>query len=146
MKKNWIIGCISTLLFASSIAHADFNLYASAGNACDYIAGHWAGKGTASSWLIGDCIYHGAGSISAPDVLGRFSIELSADKESGNIVCPNHAKKQLRGICSNGKVTITTEYGNINGNFSKNSGSAQGTLTVAPGVSADVVVQFQRVG
>lgn len=127
------------------MSHADAIFYSSLANACEYISGHWAGTGKASNWVLGDCIYHGAGTVSSLDATGHFKIEVASDKDSGSILCPNHATKQLTGICLNGVVTIMTEYGNMTGSFSQNSGSAKGTLSVAPGMNADVVIQFQRV-
>ncbi len=140
-----LIGFAAATLSFASMSHADATLYSGVANACEYISGHWAGTGKASNWVIGECIYHGAGTISTLDTTGHFRIEVTSDKDSGSILCPNHTSKQLTGICINGVVTIMTEYGNLAGNFSQNAGNANGTLSVAPGMNADVEIQFQRV-
>lgn len=124
--------------------YADFTFYTNAANSCTVIAGNWAGKGKATNWLTGECNYHGSGVVSAVDSNGHFTVDLVADKDSGSFICPGHATKQLAGTCNNGVVTINTEYGNLSGNFTQSTGDASGTLSVGPGLSADVRVQFYR--
>ncbi|WED44581.1 hypothetical protein [Legionella cardiaca] len=145
MKGNLLIGFMAAMSFAN-MSHADFTFHSNVANVCKYLAGHWSGKGKASSWLIGDCLYHGAGVISEVDNDGHFTVEVKADKDSGSFFCPKHSTKQLTGICTNGVATIMTEYGNLQGNFSQNAGSAKGTLTVAPGINAEITIEFQRLG
>ncbi|KTC83839.1 hypothetical protein [Legionella brunensis] len=145
MKKNLLIGFIAAMSFAG-VLHADFTFYASDSNTCEYVAGQWVGKGKASNWLLGECVYQGSGTVGPVDSQGNFTLEVTADKNSGNILCPDHAHKELSGTCNNGVVKIITEYGNLSGNFSRNAGDAKGKLTVAPGVSADITVRFQRAG
>ncbi|KTC98365.1 hypothetical protein [Legionella erythra] len=132
------------MMLLANGSYANFTFYPNALNNCTSIAGNWAGKGMASSWLTGECHYHGAGTVSAVDSNGHFNIELAVDKDSGSFLCPNHTTKQLAGVCRDGVVTIQTEYGNLNGHFSENTGNASGKLTVSPGMSADVSVQFYR--
>ncbi|MFC3909751.1 hypothetical protein ACFORL_11785 [Legionella dresdenensis] len=138
-------GFLFPALLLSTACHANFMFQSFTPNVCDNLAGNWAGSGKASNWIIGTCSYHGTGTISAVDSNGRFSVKVSADKDSGNLLCPAHAAKQLTGTCLNGIITIITEYGDLAGNFSENNGQAKGTLTVAPGIKADVLVNFQRV-
>ncbi|MDX1837034.1 hypothetical protein DIZ81_05010 [Legionella taurinensis] len=145
MKRNRIIGFMAMMSLANW-SYADFTFYSNSLNQCESIAGNWAGKGMASSWLTGECHYHGAGKVSAVNSNGQFSIELAVDKDSGSFICPSHTTRQLSGTCRNGVVTIQTEYGNLNGHFSESTGNASGTLTVSPGMSAEVSVQFYRNG
>ncbi|PWY56466.1 hypothetical protein DGG96_02380 [Legionella qingyii] len=145
MKQKLLIGFTAVSLTFASISHADFTFYSGSSN-CEDIPGNWSGSGKASNWLIGECVYNGAGTVGALDSAGNFPIEVNADKRSGSIMCPRHNTTKLRGICVNGTVTIKTEYGNLNGIFSKNSGSANGKLTVSPGMDVDVAIQFKRVG
>lgn len=128
----------------TEMSHADFTFHSSAPNACEDITGNWNGKGTGSNWLIGSCVYHGIGTISALDSTGHFTLALDIEKDSGSFLCPNHATSQLSGTCINGVVTINTGYGNLTGNFSNNAGNANGTLS-ALGMSIDVTAQFLRI-
>ncbi|MCW8444093.1 hypothetical protein OQJ19_01190 [Fluoribacter gormanii] len=144
MKQKIIIGFTAVALTIASISHADFTFY-SGSSKCEDVPGNWAGSGKASNWLIGECVYNGSGTVGALDSAGNFAIEVNADKRSGSVLCPSHNTTKLRGICVNGTVTIKTEYGNLNGVFSKNSGSANGKLTVSPGMDVDVAIKFNRV-
>ncbi|KTD73705.1 hypothetical protein [Legionella tucsonensis] len=143
MKQKLLIGFTVAALSFATISHADFTFYSSA-NSCEDVPGNWAGSGKASNWLI-ECVYNGSGTVSALDSAGNFKIEVSADKRSGSILCPDHHTTKLEGVCVNGTVTIKTEYGNLNGIFTKNSGSAKGALNISPGVDVDVAIQFKRV-
>ncbi|CEK10401.1 hypothetical protein [Legionella hackeliae] len=143
--KRRLLGFIAAGLFAS-VSHADFIFHSNSSSVCADVPGHWTGRGKANNWLIGECKYHGSGIISALDGAGHFKIEVSADKDSGTSLCPKHAYEELTGSCTNGVVTIKTQYGSLAGNFSRNAGDAKGTLSVGPGMSADVVVRFERAG
>lgn len=144
MKNILLMGFAVTTMCCAQMSHANFSFYSSDVNACSYISGKWAGTGKASNWLIGECNYHGTGTISTPDNSGHFTINVSSDKDSGNFICPQHAEKQITGVCSNGTITLATEYGNLIGDFSEMTGSAQGTLTVSPGLDVNINIQFQR--
>jgi len=144
MKQNLLKGILVTFILCLTNAHADYVLHSSEANACMHLPGHWTGLGSASSWMVGTCVYRGVGTVSPISNNGVFTIEVTADKESGSFICPSHATEKLSGTCTNGLVTISTEYGSIGGHFSENSGSAKGTVTVSPGVYADVDIEFQR--
>ena len=146
MKHLLLTGVIATTMSFAPILNADFTFHSSEPNACEHIPGHWVGTGQATNWFIGTCVYHGSGSTSALDSTGHFTMEVTAKKDSGNYLCPNEAAKQLHGVCINGVVTIMTEYGELAGNFSENNGDAGGTLAVGPGMSADIAIQFHRIG
>lgn len=146
MKRILFMGLTVTTLLFSNLSQAAFTFHSSMPNACQDIAGQWSGKGKATNWLIGDCVYHGSGSTSTINATGNFTVKVSVDKDSGNFLCPKHVTQQLTGVCTNGNVTIKTEYGNLKGSFSQTGGNAKGTLSVAPGMDADVTMQFQRVG
>jgi hypothetical protein len=146
MKRNALMGIMVATIAFANVSYADFTFHTNHSNACESLPGQWAGSGKASSWWIGECVYHGAGLISTLDRAGNFSLEVSADKDSGSFLCPNHATQQLAGICVNGVVTVKTDYGNLTGNFSNNAGTANGTLTVSPGINAEVTLSFARVG
>ncbi len=143
-KQNILKGCVVATLFLAQISYADFTFHASTSNACDHLAGRWSGTGTASNWAIGECAYHGSGLISPLDNDGNFTVDVVSDKDSGSFLCPSHNEKHLTGTCVNGVTIIHTEYGDISGNFSQNSGNAQGTLSVTPGLKVDVFMQFSR--
>lgn len=145
MKQKLLIGFTAAVaaLFFINMAHADFTFYSEM-NKCEDVPGNWAGSGKASNWLI-ECSYNGAGTVSALDDAGNFAIEVDADKRSGSFMCPDHHSTRLKGTCVNGRVTIKTEYGNLSGIFTKNSGSAKGSLNVSPGIDVDVAIQFKRV-
>lgn len=118
MKLKLLIGFTAAALALAHVAHADFTFYSGA-NTCENVPGNWSGSGKATNWLIGECVYNGAGTISALDMDGNFSIEVNSDKRSGSLVCPEHNTTKLKGVCVNGVVTIKTEYGNLNGIFQK---------------------------
>ncbi|KTD25393.1 Uncharacterised protein [Legionella lansingensis] len=146
MKQNLIIGFIAAAMSFANMSHADFIFHSSASNACEDVSGYWTGKGKASNWLIGDCVYHGSGTVSALDSTGHFTVEVTADKDSGSFVCPKHTTEQLTGVCVNGVATIMTQYGDLTGNFTKNTGDAKGTLSASPGVDVYVTIKFIRAG
>lgn len=140
MKKAVIIG----LMLFAPLTHANFTLHSTAENACEQISGLWVGSGSASNWAIGECVYHGLGTASSLDSAGQFTIEVTADKESGTFLCPEHTTTKLGGICVDGVVTVITEYGNLLGNYANNTGAAKGTITVSPGIYAEVSIAFER--
>ena len=144
MKRSVLSGFLLTTMMVTSIAHADFKFYSNSSDICNNISGEWNGKGSASNWLIGTCIYHGKGTIGTPDSTGRFTLNLDIEKDSGNFLCAKHTIREFSGTCVNGDVTIITEFGNLQGTFSENSGSASGTLTAVLGMTIDVSTQFQR--
>lgn len=146
MKRNVLMGIMAVTMSFMNMSHADFTFHSNDPNACEYVAGHWSGTGKAHNWLLGDCVYYGLGTASILDNAGNFIMEVTADKDSGSFLCPNHSSKRLSGVCVNGVVTVMTQYGNLAGNFLSNSGEASGTLSVASGMSADVMIQFLRVG
>jgi hypothetical protein len=145
MNRNLLIGVAALVLTYTNTAQADFTFHSSDPDGCQYIAGSWAGTAKISSWLIRDCKYHGAGTASPVDENGTFSIDVTADKDSGSFLCPSHAKQELTGTCINGQIVFVTDYGNLNGSFSENAGEAQGKLSVTSGISAEVSIQFERV-
>ena len=146
MKYYLSIGTMAAALLFSNASLADYTFHSSDANVCEHTTGQWVGTGKATNWFIGECVYHGSGKINPPDNAGKFTLNVMADKDSGSILCPSHTKKQLTGMCANGIVTIMTEYGNMLGNFSENAGDAKGTLSVSPGMNAEVTIQFQRMG
>lgn len=141
--NNRVLGGALAVFLAIPAAHADYLFYSSAADACEQISGHWIGSGKAESWLA-DCAYHGQGYASAVDAAGNFSIDVSADKDSGSFICPSHTERKLMGNCANGVVTFRSDYGNITGVYANNSGTAVGTLTASPGIDVDVSIQFTR--
>lgn len=141
-QKTLIIAIMS--LFCTSLSYASFVFHLEPGNTCEKLPGKWVGDAKASNWLLGECRYHGTGEASALDSQGRFVITASADKQSGNPVCPEHATESLNARCSNGVVTVTTDYGNLTGQFSETAGSAKGTLSVSPLLEAEVSIKFKR--
>lgn len=146
MKRNLQLAFIAAIMSFTSMSHAEFIFHLNTPNACDSISGHWSGKGRATNWLLGECSYHGSGEISTVDSTGHFTVNVTADKDSGSPFCPAHSTEKLNAVCANGVVTVKTEFGNLVGNFSDTSGSAKGTLTVSPGMDADVSIKFQRAG
>ncbi|ASQ46165.1 hypothetical protein [Legionella clemsonensis] len=146
MKRYLLTGLMLTAFSFTSVSYADFIFQSAHSTACEDIPGKWTGHGKATNWLTGECQYHGAGILSSLDSSGHFKVEVTADKDSGSVLCPKHAHEELMGACMNGVVTIMTEYGNLAGHFSRNQGNAQGTLSVGPGMSAEVFVVFERVG
>lgn len=144
MKHSLLIGLIIAILFFTPGAYAEFTFHSTSTNACEVIPGHWVGSGKAYNWIIGECLYNGMGAVGMVDSAGKFVLEVFVDKLSGNFVCPEHATTRLTGICTNGVVIIKTDYGDISGHFSQDSGSATGKLSVIPGLSLDVSMQFQR--
>ncbi|KTD10654.1 hypothetical protein Lgra_1620 [Legionella gratiana] len=144
MKGKSFIGLMVSALSLTTAAHADFTFYSST-NDCKNVSGNWKGAGTATHnrWI--KCHYEGSGTISELDSAGNFTLEVEARKLSGSTFCPSYTKHALTGVCTNGQVTVKTEYGNLTGNFSTNSGSSNGTLTVLPGIDVDVEILFQRV-
>ncbi|CEG55814.1 hypothetical protein [Legionella fallonii] len=144
MKERLLLVLMTVMLCYTNLSHADYIFHSNNTNSCEHISGSWAGKGQAYNWILGSCKYHGSGTVSIPDKDGNFAITVSAYKDSGSSLCPNHSAKQLHGVCINGEVTIHTEFGNLLGTFSEHEGNAQGTLYVAPGIDAKIEIQFQR--
>lgn len=144
MKQNLFKGLIVATLCLANASHADFTFYAGGDNRCEHLPGHWSGSGKASNWVIGECIYHGFGTISPLDSSGHFTVDVHSDKDSGNFMCPEHSQKQFTGTCINGVAVIHTDYGNVTGDFLANSGTAKGNLAVAPGIRVEVSMQFSR--
>ena len=143
MKRILCIGLSATAMLLANTSHADFTFHSSMSDACEFVSGKWTVSGKGSNWFVGECKYHGIGTISTLDATGHFKIDVSADKDSGSFLCPDHDERQLDGKCVNGVVTILTEFGDISGNFSQNSGTAQGTLS-GMGIEFDVSARFQR--
>ena len=137
------LGLICLTLLTSNV-YAEYSFSLDNPESCESIAGSWSGKGKATNWLLGSCTYHGSGIVSAVDSTGHFSVRTTADKDYGNKLCPEHATEQLNGVCLNGVVTIKTDFGSLKGNFSENNGSAKGTLSVSPGIDADVSIHLFR--
>jgi hypothetical protein len=144
MKKNIGKGCIGLIWLLAGSAYAEYHFYLANSSACNTISGEWSGKGKASNWLLGSCTYHGTGTISAVDTSGHFTAMVSAQKDHGPALCPAHISQQVHAVCLNGEMTIKTDFGRLNGTFGTNSGSANGTLSVSPGIEADVSMQFYR--
>lgn len=145
MKRVALLGLMAGMIGFSTFAHADFVFYSNQSNACEFVPGKWSGSGKATTWVTGECVYHGTGWTSTLDSTGHFKMEVTAHKDSGNFLCPKHTTKKLTGVCNNGVVSITTEYGDLGGSFSSTSGEARGKLSVGAGVTAEVEIHFQRV-
>lgn len=145
MKKGFVFGVAITLLSFASLSHANIIIHSYSANSCDDLAGEWTGTGKASNWAIGKCVYHGAGQLKNVDTAGNFILDLSVDKDSGSILCPAHTTAHMSGHCSDGRVTLITDYGHLTGDVANGSGHANGTLTVSPGITADVDIQLQKV-
>ncbi len=144
MKKILLISSIATLLSLTNLAHADFLFNSTDADACKTIPGNWQGTGKASHWLIGICNYHGTGTASAIDAAGNFNFDVALQRDSGSLLCPASHTDRFAGHCVNGKATLVTSYGTLNGNFSGDSAHAQGTLTIS-GLDVDVEFNFQHV-
>lgn len=141
MKRLPIIFIMT--LFAS-ISQANFTIYSNNVSDCNSLAGQWSGTGTAYSWIIGTCVYQGSGVLSFVDDMGHLTVQFDAEKKSGGFLCNKNLNQTLPGVCTNGVVTLTTDYGNLTGNFTETSGEASGTLSVLPGIKADISLKFQR--
>lgn len=141
MKKLMVLGCFAAG-FCTSIAHADFTFFSTEFDACANTSTHWSGTGRGSNWLIGECVYEGDGVLQFDTEHTSFSIEISAHKKSGIALCPEVAHETINGICKNRKITMYTDFGNIEGHVNKIRGKANGTITVSPGITAEVSVQF----
>lgn len=140
MKLSLKSGLSILLIALTSSAYANFSFHT---NSCSDITGDWAGRGEATNWLI-DCIYIGKGNIGPMNENGNFTLTVAVDKSSGSFVCPSHRDETLQGTCRNGNIVIDTNHGELTGYASRTSGKAQGTISIAPGVSADVVIDLQR--
>lgn len=140
MNFTYKTGLSILLIALTSSAYASFSFHA---NSCNDISGDWAGSGEATNWLI-DCNYHGTGQIGAVDENGNFILYVNVDKDQGSFVCPSHREETLKGTCHNGNIVIDTNHGNLTGTVTHNYGEANGTISIAPGVSADVVIKLQR--
>lgn len=143
MNNRLFLG-FSIFLFFINTSYADYSFRLNDPSGCNAISGKWSGKGKATNWLLGSCVYHGTGTVSAVDSAGNFTAQVTADKDSGSGLCPNHATEQLKAVCVNGIVTIKTEFGSLRGNFSATKGTASGTLSVSPGLDAEISIQFFR--
>lgn len=141
MRGKLLIGFTVVTMSFTNMSHADFTFYSNT-NSCDVVSGQWVGNGEATH-LLGTCKYHGSGMVSAVDSKGYFSLVVSADKNSGHFLCPEHQNTTVTGTCINGVVRIKTEYGYLSGKFSQESGSAKGILTVS-GTNVDVNILFNR--
>ncbi|TAL61202.1 MAG: hypothetical protein EPN84_08335 [Legionella sp.] len=139
MKKTLIAMMASTLL---TPCYANITLVSRMEGGCEQIPGRWVGTGKANNWLIGECVYHGEGQVSELDVNGRFTLQVSAEKDSGSFLCPQHNETQLNGLCVGNAVIFITNYGNLDGSYVDKVGSAKGTLTASAGMSVDVDIQF----
>lgn len=144
MKARSLFGLMTAMLCYTNLVHADYIFHSNRSNVCEQISGQWSGNGHAYNWLIGTCKYHGSGTVSTPDAEGKFTITVTAYKDSGSFLCPSTSTKQLDAECIDGAATIHTEYGNLLGSFSDRKGSAEGTLSVAPGMKAQIAIAFQR--
>ena len=145
MKKDLIVYALFTMLSCSSAAYADIIMQSYSQNTCADLSGKWAGTGKASNWSIGDCYYHGSGEVQNVNFTNHFTLTITVDKESGSFVCPNHVATQLRGECSNGKMTLKTSYGDLTGNVNEQSGTAEGDLRLSPGLPpAKVTIQLKK--
>lgn len=142
--QGFRLGILSIGLLLNGFVHADMHFRLAQDN-CDGISGNWTGTAKASSWMIGECVYNGFGTASELDLAGNFTMKVEANKVSGSFVCPNHDARELKAVCVNGLVVVSTEYGNLTGSYTNKVGKAEGTLTVSPGITADVSIQFSRV-
>lgn len=144
MKKRLFLGLISATALFSCSSHADYSFRLSNLDSCSSISGAWSGKGRASNWFIGQCDYYGSGTVSVVDENGLFTVQVNVTKDSGSPLCPPRGKELLNAVCKDGVVTIKTNFGNLNGTFSFNHADASGTLSVTPGLDADVSIQMWR--
>ena len=133
---------MQTKLIIAMSALAIANL-AFADDICQRVQGTWSGKGSATSWIIGTCYYHGTGTISPVGGDHFMTINVTGDKDGGSELCPKHFETQLRATCDNGYVVVKTDYGNLNGSANGNTAYANGTISVA-GVDADIKMQLWR--
>jgi hypothetical protein len=144
MQRNLRLSLMIAAMSFINAAHANFRLHAADAFSCDYITGHWAGTAKAYNWFVGDCLYHGNLTVSTVDNEGNFSMDITADKDVGSSMCPTHVGLQFKGACSQGAIAMRTDYGNLTGSFSKFAADVKGTITLAPGVNAEVSIQMQR--
>lgn len=144
MKQKIFLSLISVTVLFASTAHANYSFNLPTAEACNTISGNWSGKGSASSWFIGRCDYHGTGTVSQVDEHGRFSVQVDVTKDSGSPLCPPRGKEQFNAVCKEGTIIITTEFGNLKGAFTAKNGHAEGTLAVSPGLEADVAIKMFR--
>lgn len=142
MKGKLLVGFTVAIMSFVNMAHADFIFYSNT-DSCSAVSGSWTGNGDAYNWLIGKCFYHGSGSVSSFDEKGNFTFDINAYKDSGHYLCPEQYIAKATGLCVNGVVKITTEYGQLSGAFSQESGNAKGKLSVT-GSSVDVNIVFKR--
>lgn len=131
------------LCFAFTV-HADIVISFDAPNTCANLDGSWSGTSKVSHWLSGICTYHGTGTIIFIDAFGHFRVSGRADKDSGSFLCPAQISEQLSGVCVDGLMTIKTDFAVVTGTLSGNSGSAQGRLTLSPGLDVDVFAQAHK--
>lgn len=144
MKKMiWVAWTVKTVLFCP-LSYANYTIELNNVDACHSIAGTWVGKGKATNWIIGTCKYHGEGMLGNIDNAGRFTITASAHKDYGNALCPQRVKQVLNAVCINGVMSVKTDYGSLRGVLNEMTGSANGTLSLSPGMDAKVSLQFSR--
>lgn len=146
MKRFFLAGITAITVSFANTSFATFSLHSNDYDMCQHIEGQWLGSGTLSNWLIGECIYRGVGQIKIIDNSGHFILNMNVEKKSGSRFCTDSIAEQFSGNCTNGVVTIITDYGDLEGSFSEQSGSAQGTLSIAPGMSAKLNISFQHMG
>lgn len=144
MKKGLMIGTTVFALAFSTISSADIFLSTFSADSCENLAGKWQGTGKVTNWAIGECLYRGEGNVNHVDENGVFTLTLTVNKDSGSVLCPNHVTQVLPGMCRDGKISLKTDYGSLTGGISGNAGTAKGTISIATGISADVVVQLRK--
>ncbi|MBX3708912.1 MAG: hypothetical protein KIT56_10205 [Gammaproteobacteria bacterium] len=145
MKRSIVMSFTSLAIISFvNLVHADFVITLGSSNACSSISGQWVGAATLSNWLI-DCSYHGSGSATPIDGSGNFAMDFSANKDAGSLLCPNQYMDHFSGHCSDGLVTIFTNYGNLVGNVLGNTGNVKGIVTIL-GVNAELTIKMNKIG
>lgn len=144
MKARLRFGVSTMLLLASSVVSADILLYTPNADTCASLPGAWSGTGKVYQWSIGTCLYHGKATIQSVDATGHFILDIAVEKDSGSLLCPNHYETRLPGSCVDGQLALTTKYGHLTGALSGDTGHAEGTLTISPGINAQVNIQLQK--
>lgn len=134
---------LALILMTSSATQADFLIHSATNLSCPMLMGNWTGSGKVSNWAV-DCSYRGSATVHSMDQSGNFIFDITVDKTGGSFVCPNHSSKSLAGSCQDGRIVFKTNYGHLTGNVSGDAGYAEGTLTISPGISADVKINIQR--
>lgn len=145
MKRKLLMGFTVVAMFLAHTSHADFTFYSDSTD-CNEVVGNWVGTSTATSGLI-KCDYNGSGVVSPVENNSQFKLSLNAKKTSGSILCPANYSATFNAVCTNGVVTVKTEYGNLMGGFSRsNGGNAKGRLTISPGIFVDIDIRFRYAG